>query len=283
MRTACIATRSRLNSEAEHWTESPFRWVPHAPPYDADVQYLSGNSLGGGDTCSLQQILSAWNFKALCCPDVAFMCARKIPTRRHTPARGRPVGRHGYCPTRAVRHRCQPSSRSVRHVNHSRSVAILAPHCEEKGEHVRLDWGSTPPPPTFVCTHSSAAALITPEAWTEPFACRFRASDHINVLELVALVSLIRRLSNQGARRQRILCCVDSRVVLGAVTKGRSPSRKLTSCASLLTGASLPRSPSTCCGCRRGPPRRTHLRGTSLWTAGASAASWYRARVRRHS
>ena len=44
---------------------------------------------------------------------------------------------------------------------------------EEKSEHVRLDWGSTPPPPTFVCTHSSAAALITPEAWTEPFACRF--------------------------------------------------------------------------------------------------------------
>ena len=98
---------------------------------------------------------------------------------------------------------------------------------EEKGEHVRLDWGSTPPPPTFVCTHSSAAALITPEAWTEPFACRFRASDHINVLELVALVSLIRRLSNQGARRQRILCCVDSRVALGAVTKGRSSSTKL--------------------------------------------------------
>ena len=28
-------------------------------------------------------------------------------------------------------------------------------------------------------------------------------------------------------RRQRILCCVDSRVVLGAVTKGRSSSRKL--------------------------------------------------------
>ena len=47
------------------------------------------------------------------------------------------------------------------------------------------------------------------------------------MLELVALTSLFRRLSNQGVRRQRILCCVDSRVVLGAVTKGRSSSRKL--------------------------------------------------------
>ena len=44
---------------------------------------------------------------------------------------------------------------------------------------------------------SSAAALITPEAWTEFFGYRFRTSDHINVLELVALVPLLRRLSNQ--------------------------------------------------------------------------------------
>ena len=43
---------------------------------------------------SLQQILGAWNFalsfrrEALCCLDVAFMCAMKLPTRRHTPAHG---------------------------------------------------------------------------------------------------------------------------------------------------------------------------------------------------
>ena len=43
---------------------------------------------------SLQQILGAWNFalsfrrEALCCLDVAFMCARKLPTRRHIPAHG---------------------------------------------------------------------------------------------------------------------------------------------------------------------------------------------------
>ena len=98
---------------------------------------------------------------------------------------------------------------------------------EERGEHVRLDWGPAPPPPSFISTHSSAAALLTPAAWTEFFAYRFRTNDHINVLELVALVSLLRRLSNQGVRRQRILCCVDPRVVLGAVTKGRSSSRKL--------------------------------------------------------
>ena len=90
-----------------------------------------------------------------------------------------------------------------------------------------LTGGPTPPPPAFISTHSSAPALITPASWTEFFAHRFRKGNHINVLELVALVSLLRRLSNQGVQRQRILCCMDSRVVLGAVSRGRSSSRKL--------------------------------------------------------
>ena len=47
------------------------------------------------------------------------------------------------------------------------------------------------------------------------------------VLELTALTLHIKHLANRGARRQRILCCVDSQVVLGAVSKGRSSSRRL--------------------------------------------------------
>ena len=62
------------------------------------------------------------------------------------------------------------------------------------------------------------------------FSYRFRHQDHINLLELTALTSLIKHLGNRGARRHRILCCVDSRVVLGSVSKGGSSSRRLNFC-----------------------------------------------------
>ena len=41
------------------------------------------------------------------------------------------------------------------------------------------------------------------------------------------LTSLLRNLANRGARKHRILCCVDSRVVLGVVSKGRTSQRRL--------------------------------------------------------
>ena len=37
----------------------------------------------------------------------------------------------------------------------------------------------------------------------------------------------MRRLAQKGARREKTLCCVDSRVVLGAGSKERSSSRKV--------------------------------------------------------
>ena len=45
--------------------------------------------------------------------------------------------------------------------------------------------------------------------------------------ELESLISLLRRVTREGIRAQRLLVLVDSRVVLGAVSKGRSNSRKL--------------------------------------------------------
>ena len=66
-----------------------------------------------------------------------------------------------------------------------------------------------------------------PADWSVLFEYRFRAPDHTNVRELTALTSLRKHLPNRGAHRQRILCCVDSRVVLGAVSKGRSLSGRL--------------------------------------------------------
>ena len=53
--------------------------------------------------------------------------------------------------------------------------------------------------------------LSAPAAWCVLFVYRFRAAGHMNLLELAALTSLLRRLNHQGVRRQRILCCVDSR------------------------------------------------------------------------
>ena len=92
---------------------------------------------------------------------------------------------------------------------------------------MRLYWGSTPPPLELTPSRSAGAALVTPAAWSVLFGYRFRASDHINVPELTAPTSLVRHLANQGARRQRILCCVHNCVVLGAVSKGRSSLRRL--------------------------------------------------------
>ena len=171
------------------------------------------------------------------------MSARKLPTRRPIPAHGALLDDlllvAGIAPLLQADLRAAPHH-SLYATDASPSgagacVAQVTPElwrvlyriAEERGEHVRLDWGSTPPPPEFVSTHSSAAALITPAAWTVLFSYRFQRPNHINVLELVALVSLLRRLANKGVHRARILCCVDSRVVLGAVTKGRSSSRKL--------------------------------------------------------
>ena len=114
---------------------------------------------------------------------------------------------------------------------------------EEHGEHVRLSWGSLAPPFELTPSRCAGAALVTPADWSVLFSYRFRHQDHIDVLELTALTSLIKHLGNRGARRQRILCCVDSRVVLGAVSKGRSSSRRLNFCLRKLAfeclGASL--------------------------------------------
>ena len=92
---------------------------------------------------------------------------------------------------------------------------------EEQGQHVRLSLGSSPPPLELTPSRCACAALVTPANWFVLFKYQFRAPDHFNVLELTALTSLVKHLANRGARKQRILCCVDSCVVLGAVSNGR--------------------------------------------------------------
>jgi len=52
-------------------------------------------------------------------------------------------------------------------------------------------------------------------------------ADHVNLLEMKALRILVRRLIREGWRSRRVLVGVDSNVVIGAVAKGRSGSRRL--------------------------------------------------------
>ena len=82
------------------------------------------------------------------------------------------------------------------------------------------------PPPEFRDSRAAVARLVVDLPWVESFAHRFRHPQHINLLELEALISLIRGLVDRGLGNRRVLCLVDSRVVFGSVCKGRSSSRR---------------------------------------------------------
>ena len=91
---------------------------------------------------------------------------------------------------------------------------LLYDYSEEKGCSVRLDWetGSMLP-------RVAVAGLVVDLAWVERFSYRFRHPQQINLLELEALISLIRGLVDRGVGNSRVLCLVDSRVVLGSVQR----------------------------------------------------------------
>ena len=108
---------------------------------------------------------------------------------------------------------------------------------EEKGEYVRLDWADSQPSKSSLSDRRAAAAsyALTSE-WRVSFrlpaaACperrRGRECPHINVLELRAVLSLIKKLAARGAHDCRVLVLIDSRVALGALGKGRSSSRQI--------------------------------------------------------
>ena len=172
---------------------------------------------------SLQQILGAWNFalsfqrEALCFLDVAFMCARKLPTRRHTPAHGALLDDllmvAGIGPLLQADLRTQLRyelfATDASPTGAGACVAKVTPDlwhslyriAEERGEHVRLDWGPAPPPPSLD-SGGLGEALCLSFSNVRPHQCA-RARR----LNFVVSKTL------QGVRRQRILCCVDSRVV----------------------------------------------------------------------
>ena len=75
---------------------------------------------------------------------------------------------------------------------------------------------------------AAAAPLAMKFSWTTMFSYRFsKGGKHINRLELESLISLLSRITREGTGARRLLVLVDSRVALGAVSKGRSSSRKV--------------------------------------------------------
>ena len=93
---------------------------------------------------------------------------------------------------------------------------------------MRLDWDiNSTLPPELRDSRAAVAALVVDLPWVESFSYRFRYPQHINLLELEALISLIRGLVDRGLGNRRVLCLLDSRVVLRSVCKGRSSSRRV--------------------------------------------------------
>ena len=83
------------------------------------------------------------------------------------------------------------------------------------------------PPLEVRDARAAVAGLVVDLPWVGSFSYRFRHPQHINLLELEALISLIRGSVDRGVGHRRVLCLVDRRVVLGAVCEGRSSSRRV--------------------------------------------------------
>ena len=97
---------------------------------------------------------------------------------------------------------------------------------EETGEHVRLDWKRRTTEQHARRTCSRCTTCCEGEVDHDVFVPFFEGK-HINLLELESLISFLERITSEGIRARRLLVVVDSRVVLGAVSKGRSSSREI--------------------------------------------------------
>ena len=63
--------------------------------------------------------------------------------------------------------------------------------------------------------------------WQDAIGHDFKVTEHINIQELNAIEDEIRRRTENGEHDLRIVVCCDSRVVVGALAKGRTSSRSL--------------------------------------------------------
>ena len=80
---------------------------------------------------------------------------------------------------------------------------------DEQGCSVRLDWDmNSMPTPELRDSRAAVAGLVVDLPWVESFSYRFRYPQHFNLLELEALISLIRGLVDRGlgSRRRQPSC-----------------------------------------------------------------------------
>ena len=141
---------------------------------------------------------------------------------------------------------------------------------EEWVEHVRRDWGCQFLKSVFSDTRAAAAwdALSLP--WKPFFWFAFKVHRHINRLEIESAPSLLRHLAAEGHRNCRVPAITDSRVALGALSKGRSSSRRCTtSSRKPLLSVSVTASSLMSCGSQRGATLQTRLPEDSLSPPGA--------------
>jgi len=196
-----------------------------------------------------QRVLGAWNFamgfRSLSCSalGLVYTAVDRMPSRGRICLRG-PAQEDlllaaGLAPLMLTNLRAQPSrvlfATDASPVAAGATMAPVPEHlwlqlydwAEEKGEAVRLDWGSDPPPTELRDVRALSANVTCALDWSVVFSRAFIYPDHINVLELEAVILLIKRLSIDGWHHCRVLVAIDSRVVVGAIAKGRSSSRKL--------------------------------------------------------
>ena len=140
--------------------------------------------------------------------------------------------RRGFSPTILATDATPTSGGATRAHASEKLQAKLWQLCEIKGEAVRLDrtlseldWNGGEAP-----TEPSQFASRTAEClpWTATASYHFRETAHINLQEARALKREIVSMANDPSARGQIQICLnDSRVVVGAVSKGRSSSFRL--------------------------------------------------------
>lgn len=82
--------------------------------------------------------------------------------------------------------------------------------------------------PSQLAEYRSAAGTCVPTlSWKVLFSYPFVQQEHINLLEVMAAISVVKRLYPERWRNVRILIGLDSRVAIGGLGKGWSSSWRL--------------------------------------------------------
>ena len=186
----------------------------------------------------LRRLLGLWvselSFRreALSILDVAFVASECFPPRRRYAVEGASFDELlvtiFLVPLLRLSGPAAPSPLCDRRQSSRRRCLFVFGALEEKDCSARLDWDTgSMPPPEFRDSRAAVAGLLVYLPWVESFSYRFRHPQHVNFLEVETLTSLIRGPVDRGVGNRRVLCLVDSRVVLGSVCKCRSSSRRV--------------------------------------------------------